>query len=96
MGIQTSKLVDLSKLLSEKGLLKYEENEHRIRIEPVWKLLLPEEDDPSELKTTVATFILSPETSIDVQSTRITNLSNTELEIDLQINGTIKEIAIKT
>ena len=42
LGIQTSKLIELSKLLSEKGLIKYEENAHRIRIEPAWQLLLPE------------------------------------------------------
>jgi hypothetical protein len=59
------------------------------------KLLLQEEDAPPEPKTTVATFILPPETSIDVQSTHITNLSNIELEIDLRINSKIKEIAIK-
>jgi hypothetical protein len=60
------------------------------------KFLPPEEDVPSEPKTTLATFMLPPETSIDVQSTHITNLSNTELEIYLRLNSIIKEIAIKT
>jgi hypothetical protein len=96
LGIQTSKLVELTKLLSDHGLIKYEDKTRRIKIEPIWKLLLPEEEKPSEPKTTVATFILPPETSIDVQSTRISNLSNIELEIDLRINGRIKELAIKT
>jgi hypothetical protein len=95
LGIQTSKLIELSKLLSEHGLIEYEDKTNRIKIEPIWKLLLPEEDNPPEPKTTVATFILPPETSIDVQSTHITNLSNIELEIDLRINSTIKEMAIK-
>ena len=40
------------------------------------KLLLEEEDALPEPKTTLATFILPPETSIEVQSTHITNLSN--------------------
>jgi hypothetical protein len=60
------------------------------------KVLLPEEDGLSQPRTTVATLILPPETSIDVQSTHISNLSNTELEIDMRINSKIKEIAIKT
>lgn len=93
LGIQTSKLIELSKLLSEHGLLRYEDN--RMKIDPIWKLLLPEEDKPSEPKTTVATFMLPPETSVDVQSTRITNLGNIEMEINLRIDSTIKEIAIK-
>jgi len=53
-------------------------------------------DDLSEPKTTVAAFILPPETSVDVQSMHITNLSNIELEINLRITGVIKEIATKT
>jgi len=61
----------------------------------MWKLLLPEEDKISEPKTTVATMILPPETSIYVQSTQITNLDNVELEINLRINSKINSIAIK-
>jgi hypothetical protein len=95
LGIQTSKLVELSNLLSKHGLLKYEEKTNRIKIESIWKLILPEEEEPTEPKTTVATFIIPPETSIDVQSTRISNISNVELEVNLRINQKIKEIAIK-
>jgi len=95
LGIQTSKLIELVKLLSEHGLLKYEDKAQRIRIEPVWKLLLPEQDEPAEPKTTVATFIIPPETSIDVQSTHISNISNVEVEVSLRIDSKIKEVAIK-
>lgn len=95
LGIHTSKLVELSKLLSNHGVLKYEDVNNRIKLEPMWKLLLPEEDELSEPKTTMATMILPPGTSIDVQSTHIANLNNVELEINLQIGSKINEIAIK-
>jgi len=95
LGIQTNKLVRFSKYLSDHGLIKYEEKTNRIKIEPIWKLLLPQEEESTEPKTTVATFIIPPETSIDVQSTHISNLSNIELEVSLRINDKIKEVAIK-
>jgi len=95
VGLQTSKLTKLSKLLSEHGLIKYEEKNHRIKIEPSWKLLLQEEE-PTEPKTTLASFIIPPKTSIDVQSTHISNIGNIELEVSLRIDSKIKEVAIKT
>ena len=94
LGLQASKLTELSKFLSDRGLIKYEDKTHRIKIEPIWKLLLPEEESPKP-KTTVATFIVPPETSIDVQSTQISNLSNIELEVSLRIINKIKEVAIR-
>jgi hypothetical protein len=95
LGIHASKLVELSKLLSNHGVLKYEDVNNRIKLEHMWKLLLPEEDELSEPKTTIATMVLPPGTSIDVQSTHIANLNNVELEINLQIGSKINEIAIK-
>ncbi len=95
LGIETSKLVEFSKFLAEHGLLKYDEKTDRVRIEPIWKLLLPKDDELAEPKTTIATFIIPPETSISVQSTRFSNISNNEVEVNLRINNRIKEVAIK-
>jgi len=95
LGLEAAKLTEFVKFLSEHGLLKYEEKTQRIKIEPIWKLLLPEEYEPTEPKTTVATFIIPPETSIEVQSTEIRNLSNREVEVNLRINNKIKEVAIR-
>ena len=95
LGLPISRLAEFSKLLSEHGLLKHEEKTGKIKIESLWKLLLPEQDEPAETKTTVASFVIPPETSIDVQSTHISNMSNVELEVDLRIDNRIKEVAIR-
>jgi len=95
LGIPTDKLAEFSRFLSEHGFLKHDAKTDKIKIEPVWKLLLPEEHELPEPKTTVATFIIPPETSIDVQSTHISNLSNIEIEVSLRVNGKVKEVAIK-
>jgi hypothetical protein len=94
MEIQTDKLIEFSQFLSEQGIIKYEDKTHRIKIEPEWKRLLPIESELAEPKTTVATFIIPPETSIDVRSTRISNVSKIELEVALRITNKIQEIAI--
>lgn len=95
LAIETNKLTEFSKFLSEHGLLKYDDRTNKIRIEPVWKLLLPKEGEPLEPKTTIATFIIPPETSIDVQSTRLSNIGNAEVEVSLRVDNRIKEVAIK-
>lgn len=92
--IQTDKLIELAQFLSEQGIIKYEDKTHRIKLEPEWKRLLPIESELAEPKTTVATLVIPPETSIDVQSTRISNLSKIELEVTLRISDKIQEIAI--
>ncbi len=95
LDLPQDKLVELSRFLSEHGLAKYDEKENRIRLEPRWKLLLPEEEKPTEPKTSLATIIIPPDSSVEVQSTQIRNLSGVELEINLRVNGKIKELAIK-
>lgn len=94
LTVPTSKLTEFAEFLSEKGLLKNEDKTHRIKLEPIWRLLLPEEE-PTASKITVATFIIPPEATVNVQSTIISNLSNIELEVDLRIDDRIKEIAIR-
>ena len=93
LGISTIKADKLSKFLSNRGLIKYEAENRRIRIQSLWKLLLPEEE-PNDPKTIVATFIIPPKTSIDIQSTHISNLSNIDLEVSLRVDDRIREVAI--
>jgi hypothetical protein len=95
LSMPPDRLIELSRFLSEHGLAKYDEKENRTRLEPKWKLLLPEDEQPTEPKTTLATIIIPPDSSVDVQSMQIQNLSGVELEISLRINGKITELAIK-
>jgi len=94
MEIQPDKLTEFSQFLSEQGIIKYENKTHTIKIEPEWKRLLPTESELAEPKTTVATFIIPPETTIDVQSTRVSNLSRIQLEVTLRISDKIEELSI--
>lgn len=94
LALPTRKLTEFAEFLFEKGLLKSEDKTRRIRLEPIWRLLLPEEE-PTRSNITVATLVIPPEATVDVQSTLINNLSNIELEVNLRIDDRIREIAIK-
>jgi len=48
--IQSDKLIELSKFLLEKGIVKYEAETRRIKIEPEWKSLIPIENGTSPRK----------------------------------------------
>ena len=93
LEISTSKLEELSKFLSERDLIKYEEKNRRIKIQPLWRLLLPEEQ-PNDPKAIVATFMIPPQASIDVQSTHISNISNVELAVSVRIDNKIRDVTI--
>jgi hypothetical protein len=95
LNLPQDKLTELSRFLSEQGLAKYDEQENKIRLEPKWRLLLPEDERPTEPKTALAILIIPPDACVDVQSMQIRNLSGVELEISLRIDGKIRELAIK-
>ncbi len=98
LRLPTSKLAELSKFLSDHHLLQYDEKTQRIKMRLMWKLLLPEEkeEELTQPKVTVASFIIPPQNSIEVESTSFSNLSDVEVELNLRINSKkIREVAIK-
>ncbi len=72
---------------------KYEEENQRIMIQPIWTLL-PTEEEPKTPKNIIANFVIPPHECIDIQSTHISNISNVEIELTLRLDNKIKEIAI--
>ena len=93
LAISTTKLVELSKFLSNRGIINYDENNRKIKIKSLWSLLLPEEE-PNIPKNIIANFMIPPQTSIDIQSTRISNMSKVNVEVTLRIDNKIREVAI--
>lgn len=92
--IEANKLIEYSQFLAGKGIVIYEDKNQRIKIEPEWSHLLPDETELLEPRSIVATFIIPGETSVEVQSTRISNLTKIDLEVTLRINNRLREVAI--
>jgi len=47
LALPASKLIEFSDFLSSHGLVEYESETKKIRIDPKWKLLLPIEEIPA-------------------------------------------------
>lgn len=91
---EANKLIEYSQYLAGKGIVKYEDQKQRVKIEPEWSYLPLDETELLKPRSTMATFMIPGKTSVSVQSTRISNLTNMELEITLRINNRIREVAI--
>jgi len=94
LRLQKEKIEKLSELLSKHDIISYEEENHRIRLRPLGKLLIPEEEEPREPNNTVATIIIPSKSTVNIQSTFISNLSDFDLELTLRFNDKIKDVII--
>lgn len=91
---EPNKLVEYSQFLAGKGIVKYDDQNQRVKVEPEWSRMFPDETELAEPRSSVANFIIPGKTSVVVQSTRISNLSSVELEVTLRIDKRIREVAI--
>ncbi len=83
-------------LLTEKDLIQHNPATNQIKLSQNWKTLLINQKETQAQPTTVAvgTIIIPPQKTLMIQSTRITNLTDTNLELGIRINKKIREIAI--
>jgi hypothetical protein len=83
-------------LLTEKNLVQHNRATNQIRLSQNWKILLTNQKETQEqpATATVGTIIIPPQRTLIIQSTRITNLTDTSLELEVSINKKIREIAI--
>ena len=94
LNISLTKLIELSKFLSNYELIEYEENNQMIKLKPLWKLLLPIEREPKQTKPHLISSMISPRSSIKINNTQISNLSDVEIEVTLRVDDQIKEFTI--
>lgn len=83
-------------LLTEKDLIQHNPATNQIKLSQNWKTLLINQKEAQEQPATAAvgTIIIPPQKTLMIQSTRITNLTDTSLELEIRINKKIREIAI--
>lgn len=82
-------------LLTEKNLVQHNRATNQIRLGQNWKTLLVDQKETQEQRTaTVGTIIIPPQKTLMIQSTRVTNLTDTSLELEISVNKKIREIAI--
>jgi hypothetical protein len=100
LEIQQDKLQQIIKLLTETDLIQHNPATNQIKLNQNWKTLIinqketnPETQTQPE-QTAVGTIIIPPQKTLIIQCTRITNLTDNSLELEIRINKKLNEIAI--
>ena len=100
LEIQQDKLQQIIKFLTETDLIQHNPATNQIKLNQNWKTLIinqketnPETQTQPE-QTAVGTIIIPPQKTLIIQCTRITNLTDNSLELEIRINKRLSEIAI--
>ena len=100
LEIPQDKLQQTIKFLTETDIIQHNQATNQIKLSQNWKTLIinqkqtnPETQTQPE-QTAVGTIIIPPQKTLIIQCTRITNLTENSLELEIRINKKINEIAI--
>jgi hypothetical protein len=100
LEIPQSKFQQVIKLLTETDMIHYNPATSQIKLNQQWKALYinqkgsnPEAQAQQE-NTAVGTIIIPPQKTLIIQCTRITNLTDINLELEIRIDKKLSEIAI--
>jgi hypothetical protein len=99
LNIPQPKIQQIITLLAETELVQHNPATNQIKINQNWKTLLtnpaqqnPEQQTPTTLA--ICTMIIPPQQTLIIQCTRITNQTDTSLELGIRMDNRIREIAI--
>ena len=102
LEIPQDKLPQIITFLTETELIQHNPATNQIKLDQNWKTLIlnqketkPETQTQPE-QTAVGTIIIPPQKTLLIQCTRITNLTENSLELEIRINKKLNEIAINT
>ena len=100
LEIPQDKLQQTIKFLTETDIIQHNQATNQIKLNQNWKTLIinqketnPETQTQPE-NTAVGTIIIPPQKTLIIQCTRITNLTDNSLELEIRINKRLNEIAI--
>lgn len=100
LGIPESRFQQIISLLTETDMVQHNAATNQIRLNQNWKTLYinqketnPEPKNHTE-PTTVGTIVIPPQKTLIIQCTRITNLTDVALELEVRVNKKLNEIAI--
>jgi len=98
LEIPQDKLQQVITFLTETDLIQNNPATNQIKLNQNWKTLMINQKETSpgtQTETTaVGAIIIPPKQTLIIQCTRITNLTDNSLELEVRINKKIREIAI--
>ena len=102
LEIPQEKAQKIIEFLTQADMIQHNPTTNQIRLNQNWKTLIINQKEtsptqtqtPQETATAIGTIIIPPQKSLIIQCTRITNLTDTSLELEIRINKKLNEIAI--
>ena len=94
MNVPMDRLTQILKLLTEHHVIEYKQDTKQIKLNPKYKILFDENQENEEEKKATGTLIIPPNSSINIQCTKITNLTDNPVELDIKTDKKVREITI--
>jgi len=94
LKIKPTILEETLRFLGEHDLIKYDEENRRAKMNQAWKTLLLMERGEETQKEVVGTIIIPHKGALTIQQTKISNLTGSDIELEVRIKGQINEITI--
>jgi len=100
LEIPKDKVPQIITFLTETDLIQHNPATNQIKLNQNWKTLYINQKETSPEtraqpdNTAVGTIIIPPQKTLVIQCTRITNLTENSLELEIRINKKLNEIAI--
>lgn len=97
LEIPQEKFQYIIKFLTEADMIQYNSATNQIKLNQNWKTLIinqKEQNQPQQETTAIGTIIIPPQKTLVIQCTRISNLTDNSLELEVRIDKKLSEIAI--
>ncbi|MEM3618048.1 MAG: hypothetical protein QXK47_03110 [Candidatus Bathyarchaeia archaeon] len=99
LEIPQEKMWQTVEFLIKMDVIQHNPTTNQIKLNQNWKTLLTNQKETNTTQktptaTAIGTIIIPPQKSLIIQCTRITNLTDTSLELEIRINKKLNEIAI--
>jgi hypothetical protein len=97
LEIPQEKFQQIIKFLTEADMIQYNSATNQIKLNQNWKTLIinqKEQSQPHPETTAIGTIIIPPQKTLVIQCTRISNLTDNSLELEVRIDKKLSEIAI--
>lgn len=94
LEIPHDKLQQIITFLAQSDLIQHNSATNQIKINQNWKTLLTDQKEIQPEATALGTIIIPPQQTLVIQCTRITNLTDASLELEIRMDNRIREIVI--
>jgi predicted transcriptional regulator len=104
LEIPQEKAQKIIEFLTQADMIQHNPTTNQIKLNQNWKTLIINQKETSPptqtqtpqetIATAIGTIIIPPQKTLIIQCTRITNLTDTSLELEIRINKKLNEIAI--